>query len=149
MVKTIWRTLLVLWLVSVLFVISLPWWKFDGTPHWRNVQWIPFKGYVFATSILIESGANFLAFIPIGYLTVRSCAPGIKRPLPLAGLLGLAASFSIEIYQLFCHHRVPASSDIMLNTAGAVLGAQLALKIDDLISFLSRLMPFAPLNPKA
>ena len=149
MIITVWRTLLFLWLGSILFVISLPWWKFDGTPHWDNVQWIPFKGYVLTTSTLIEPGANFLAFIPIGYLTIRSFAPGIKRPLLLTGLIGLAASFTIEGYQLFCHDRVAASTDLLLNTAGAVLGAQLALKLDELISFLSRRMPFASPNPNA
>ena len=46
MIIAVWRTLLFLWLGSILFVISLPWWKFDGTPHWDNVQWIPFNGYV-------------------------------------------------------------------------------------------------------
>jgi glycopeptide antibiotics resistance protein len=148
MIIAVWRTLLFLWLGSILFVISLPWWKFDGTPHWNNVQWIPFNGYVLTTSTLIETGANFLAFIPIGYLVMRSFTPGIKRLLLLAGLIGLAASFSIEGYQLFCHDRVPASTDLLLNTLGAVLGAQLALKLDELISFLSRRMPFASPNPK-
>jgi hypothetical protein len=31
-----WRIMLLLWLASVLFVISLPWWRFDGIPHWEN-----------------------------------------------------------------------------------------------------------------
>ena len=149
MIIAVWRTLLFLWLGSILFVISLPWWKFDGTPHWNNVQWIPFNGYVLTASTLVETGANFLAFIPIGYFAIRSFTPGIKRPLQLAGLIGLVASFSIEAYQLFCNHRVPASSDLLLNTAGAVLGAHLALKLDELISFLSRRMPFASPNPNA
>ena len=42
-----------------------------------------------------------------------------------------------------------ATTDLLLNTAGAVLGAQLALKLDELISFLSRRMPFASPNPNA
>jgi hypothetical protein len=32
MINAAWRLMLLLWLASVLFVISLPWWKFDGTP---------------------------------------------------------------------------------------------------------------------
>ena len=148
MIIAVWRTLLFLWLGSILFVISLPWWKFDGTPHWDNVQWIPFNGYVLTSSTLVETGANFLAFIPIGYLAIRSFNAGAKRLL-FVGLIGFAASFSIEAYQLFCNHRVPASSDLLLNTAGAVLGAHLALKLDELISFLSRRMPFASPNPNA
>ena len=148
MIIAVWRTLLFLWLGSILFVISLPWWKFDGTPHWDNVQWIPFNGYVLTASTLIETSANFLAFIPIGYLAIRSFNAGANRLL-FVGLIGFAASFSIEVYQLFCHDRVPGSTDLLLNTSGAVLGAQLALKLDELISFISRRMPFASPNPNA
>ena len=149
MVKTVWRLLLVFWLVSVLLIISLPGGKFDGTPHWENIQWIPFAALSFHRAVVTETLANFLAFIPIGYLAVRSFASGIKRAILLAGLVGLAASFSIEIYQLFCRSRVPSSTDLILNTAGAVLGAQLALKLDELITFISRGMPFASPNPNA
>ena len=85
MIIAVWRTLLFLWLGSILFVISLPWWKFDGTPHWDNVQWIPFNGYVLTASTLIETGANFLAFIPIGYLAIRSFNAGANRLLFVAG----------------------------------------------------------------
>ena len=149
MIKTVWRMLLVFWLLSVLIVISLPGEKFDGTPHWENIQWIPFAALSFHHTVLTETLANFLAFVPIGYLAIRSSAFGIKRPLLLAGLFGLAASFSIELYQLFCRSRVPSSTDLILNTAGAVLGAHLAFKLDDLISFLSRRIPFASPNPNA
>lgn len=149
MVKTVWRSLLVFWLMSVVIVISLPGGQFDATPHWKSIQWIPFAALDFSRAGVTETLANFLAFIPIGYIAVRSFTFGIKRPLLIAGLLGLAASFSIEIYQLFCRSRVPSSTDLILNTAGAVLGAHLAFKLDDLISFLSRRMPFASPNPNA
>ena len=147
MLRTVWRILLVFWLVSVLIVISLPGGRYDGTPHWDSIQWIPFAAFSFHRDVVTETLANFLAFIPIGYLTVRSLAASIRRPLLLAGLLGLGASFGIETFQLFCPSRVPSSTDLILNTAGALLGAQLALKLDDLISFLSRHMPFASPSP--
>ena len=143
MIKTVWRMLLVFWLVSVVIVISLPGEKFDGTPHWESIQWIPFAALSFQRDVVTETLANFLAFVPIGYLAIRSFAFGIKRPLLLAGLFGLAASFSIELYQLFCRSRVPSSTDLILNTAGAILGAHLALKLDDLISIVSHRLPFA------
>ena len=149
MIKTVWRMLLVFWLVSVLIVISLPGEKFDGTPHWESIQWIPFAALSYHREVVTEALANFLAFVPIGYLAIRSFNPGAKRLLFLAGLIGFAASFSIETYQLFCRSRVPSSTDLILNTAGAVLGAQLALKLDDLIGFFSRRMPFAPPNTNA
>ena len=149
MVRTVWRILLVFWLASVLIVISLPGGKFEGTPHWEHIQWIPFAALSFHPAVVTETLANFLAFIPIGYLAVRSFASGMKRPLLLAGLVGLAASFSIEVYQLFCAQRVPASTDLIFNTAGAVLGAHLALKFDDVLGFLSRRMPLASPDPNA
>ena len=143
MIRTVWRTLLVVWVASVWIVISVPGGGFDGMPHWENIQWIPFGAFSFHPAVVAETLANFLAFIPIGYLAVRSFAPNIKRPLLLAGFLGLAASFSIEAYQLFCRSRYPSSTDLVLNTAGVVLGAKLALNLDDLISFFSRRMRFS------
>ena len=84
MIKTVWRMLLVFWLLSVLIIISLPGEKFDGTPHWESIQWIPFAALSFHHTVLTETLANFLAFVPIGYLAIRSSAFGIKRPLLLA-----------------------------------------------------------------
>ena len=130
-------------------VISLPGGGFDGTPHWESIQWIPFAALSFHRAVVTETVANFLAFIPIGYLAVRSFPSGIKRPLLLAGLVGLAASFSIEIYQLFCRSRVPSSTDLILNTTGAVLGAYLALRLDDLLRFLSRRISFSSTKSEA
>ena len=133
MIRPLWRILLFLWLASVLLVISFPWSKFDGTPHWENVLWIPFSRYVFTVSTLVETGINILAFIPVGYLTIRNLSPGTRHPLILALLLGFFASTSIEFYQLFCHDRVPATTDVLTNVAGTLLGVRLALGVDQLV----------------
>src|SRR5437867_5667784 len=106
MLVSVWRTLLGLWLVSVLLVISLPWSKFDATPHWKNVQWVPFSHLSFHPTVLVETAANILAFIPVGYLIVRSLSPSARRPFLLASLLAFCSSTGVEIYQLFCHDRV-------------------------------------------
>ncbi len=134
MVISLWRLLLFLWLACVLFVISLPWSKFDGSPHWENVLWVPFSGYVFSASTFVETAINVLAFIPIGYSLVRSLPPGTARPLLLASLLGFCCSTGIEFYQLLCHNRVPSTTDILTNVAGTVLGAHLALRIDQFLN---------------
>ena len=145
MIRPLWRTLLFLWLTSVLLVISFPWSKFDGTPHWDNIQWIPFAHLSFHPTVLVETGANFLAFIPIGYLMVRSLSPGTRQPLLLASLLGLCSSASVEFYQLLCHGRVPATTDLLINVAGTVLGARMARGVDQLLNLctvgLRRLFP--------
>ena len=148
MVTTVWRTLLVLWLASVWIVISVPGGGFDGTPHWENIQWIPFAALSLHPADVTETFANLLAFIPIGYLAVRSVGVGVKRPLLLAGLLGLAASFSIETDQLFCRARVSSVTDVVFNTGGAVLGAKLALTLDDLVTFLCRRALLSPAKSK-
>lgn len=126
--------MLLLWLISVLFVISLPWWKFDGTPHWANIHWIPFVHLSFESTVVVETAANILAFIPVGYLTVRSLSAGLSRPFALASLLGFCASAGIETYQLFCHDRVPSTTDILMNVAGTCIGVWLALAIDQVLS---------------
>ena len=131
--RPLWRTLLFLWLASVLLVIRLPWSKFDGTPHWDNIQWIPFDHLSFHPTVLIEIGANFLVFIPLGYFALRSFSPGTRHPLLLASLLGFLFSASIEFYQLFCRDRVPSTTDLLTNGGGTVFGARLALGVDQLL----------------
>ena len=134
MVISLWRLLLFLWLACVLFVISLPWSRFDGTLHWGNIHWIPFAYLSFHPSDVFETAANVLAFIPIGYLMVRSFPPATNRPLWFAFLLGLSCSTGMEFYQLLCHDRVPSTTDVLTNVAGTVLGARMALGIDQLLN---------------
>jgi VanZ family protein len=67
-------------------------------------------------------------------LLIRSLSPGTRRPLLLASLLGLCGSASIEFYQLFCHNRVPSTTDLLTNWAGTVLGARVALGVDLLLN---------------
>jgi glycopeptide antibiotics resistance protein len=134
-----WRIMLLLWLASVLFVISLPWWRFDGIPHWENVQWIPFTHLSFHPAVLVETAANILAFVPVGYLVIRSFSTNNRNPLFVASLLGFCSSVGIEIYQLFCQGRVPSSSDILTNVGGTALGVWLAVSVDKGFTFCSTL----------
>lgn len=131
----VWRTILCLWLISVLLVISFPWSKFDGTPHWENIQWIPFTHLSFHQPVIVETAANILGFIPIGYLTVRSLSPSTRHRFFLASLMGFCSSTGIEVYQLFCHDRVPETADVLMNVAGTVVGAWLAFAIDQILTF--------------
>jgi len=135
MLLSVWRIMLCLWLAAVLLVISYPWSKFDATPHWRSVQWIPFSHLSFHPTVLVETAANILAFIPVGYLTVRSLSSRTRRPFLLASLLALCSSAGVEIYQLFCHDRVPSITDVLMNIAGTGVGVWLALAIDQVLTF--------------
>jgi len=136
----VWRAILCLWLISVLLVISFPWSKFDGTSHWENVLWVPFSGFVFTAPTIVETALNVLAFIPVGYLAIRSFSLSTQRPLLLALLLGFCSSVGIEFYQLFCHDRVASATDVFLNLAGTVIGAWLAVAIDQTLTFCALLL---------
>ena len=135
MVTTVWRTILGLWLASVLLIISLPWSNFDATPHWKNVQWIPFTHLRLQQSVLIETALNIVAFVPVGYLSVRSFLLSRRHPLLVAAFLGFVSSFIIEAYQLFCQDRVPSTSDVLANVAGTAMGVWLAFAIDQFVAF--------------
>lgn len=86
---------------------------FNDELHWLE-RWIPGS---FAT---LEFSANTALFIPVGLLL------GLLLPRTLwwaVGLAGLGASFGIEFGQaLLLPARVASLSDIIANTAGAVLG---------------------------
>ena len=135
MLWSVWRAMLGFWLTSVLLVISLPWSNFDATPHWKNVQWIPFTHLSWHRAVLTETALNVLAFIPVGYLSVRSLLLSRWSPFLVACFLGLISSVAIEAYQLFCHERVPSTTDILMNVTGAAVGVWLAFAIDQLFTF--------------
>ena len=134
MLISVWRTMLGIWLTSVLIVISLPWSSFDATPHWKNVQMVPFAHLNFHRTVLIETALNLLAFIPVGYLAIRSFSAS-RRAVLYALLLGACSSASIEVYQLFCRDRVPSTTDILMNVTGTAIGVWLAFAIDHIFTF--------------
>jgi glycopeptide antibiotics resistance protein len=137
MVCTAWRAMLVLWLMCVLLVISLPWSRFDGIPHWQSVHWIPFRDLTWHRTVLLEAVLNILAFVPVGYLSVRSVCSLKWSPLLMACLIGFVSSFSIETYQLFCLDRVPSIGDVLMNVIGTASGAWLAFTIDQILGWWS------------
>ena len=132
MLRPFWRLLLLIWIVTLLLGISWPWSKFDGTPHWERVHWVPFQHVRLTPSLLsdFEFMANIFVFVPLGFLIIRSFPPksaGTWRALLPALLVGGLCSFGLEIYQLFCHDRVPSVTDVINNVSGTVLGAGIAL----------------------
>ena len=76
---------------------------------------------------------NLLGFVPIGFLFALA---GDRRPLVAAGLGCALLSASIEAGQYFVAARVPASTDLIVNTLGGVLGGAFAV--------LLRARPAAP-----
>jgi glycopeptide antibiotics resistance protein len=66
--------------------------------------------------------ANTLLFVPFGAL-----GPWRHRSLGTRVLAAIACAFalssSVELCQVFSHSRLPTTTDIVTNTAGALLGA--------------------------
>ena len=127
--------MLSLWLLCVLVVISLPGAGFDGMPHWKNIEWVPFTHLSFHPEVMIETALNLVAFIPLGYLAIRSVSQTSRNPILAALLLGLCSSAGIEFYELFCHDRFPSTTDILMNVGGTGIGVWLAFTIDQMFTF--------------
>lgn len=118
------RTLLLLAVLVVLAVTLLPLSGYRGHAHWERVGWVPFAD---DRSKPWEMAANVLLFLPMGWLTVR--AVGATRAGAVAAVLGAGAlSVGVELAQVFAHGRIASATDVVLNLAGAALGAAIALR---------------------
>lgn len=74
--------------------------------------------------LAIDYAANFLCFIPLGFLiTVRKKT---RWPVLLSVVYCALASLGVEIGQVFFNHCFPSIYDWILNTSGAMAGAILA-----------------------
>jgi len=68
--------------------------------------------------------ANFILFVPFGYLLKRALRGRLGRQAwTLTFLLAGGISTGIELYQVFCHNRVPSTTDIVTHLLGAMIGA--------------------------
>jgi glycopeptide antibiotics resistance protein len=119
-----WTKLTLLWTSVIVCVTTLPWQNFAGHPHWDHVRWIPFQDHPLA---LFDIVANVLLFVPFGYFLVRAL-PRRSRAWPRTLALAAALSASVECFQVYSHHRMPSTTDILTNVLGAGLGLLLALK---------------------
>jgi len=99
-------------------------------PH--PIEWIPFSyicpscGFSIKDKIL-----NTIMFMPVGILLALRRIGNVSEigTLLLITFWGFAFSLGIEVTQFFLPERTPSASDVMLNTLGALLGAQLAVSI--------------------
>ena len=79
----------------------------------------------------VETGANVLMFVPLGFL-LTAIFP--KRMWWLPTLIGFAASGAGELAQLlFLPNRVASIGDVAANTAGALVGTILAVAVRELV----------------
>jgi glycopeptide antibiotics resistance protein len=104
------------WWVLVIWLVCLPWPGMAPQAD-SGVQWVPFAGAADRPRDVI---ANVLLFLPFGYLfAVAHPRRGYALVVATAALISLTA----ESVQLLSPARYPSATDVVVNTAGAFLGA--------------------------
>lgn len=83
------------------------------------MTWVPFGD---RHLIVRDMVANTLLFLPFGALGPWRGRPLAARALAATGVAFLLSGF-VELVQVFSHSRLPTTTDIVTNTAGALLGA--------------------------
>ena len=105
------RILLIVWLLGwALF--GLPWRNFSARPRFEHLSLVPFRRTRRRDQLL-----NFAYYIPFG---VIGGLLGWPAALTTAAASGLSAV--TEAAQVFSTDRFPSVTDLVLNTAGAVVG---------------------------
>jgi len=109
------RKLLVLWLVGwALF--GFPWTTFTLRPRFSRVNLLPFRWARRRDHVL-----NFAYYVPLGLIGV-----GLGLPSAIVAAGALLLSAVTEFAQIFSIDRYPSTTDLLLNTAGAVVGIAIA-----------------------
>ena len=111
------------------FLLYATLWPFDfhfaqGYLTAGKISWIPFFDPVEGPGRR-DAVMNILVFLPFGILSflVNSASGKVWRPVLIATLLGGALSLFIEVVQIGLPSRNPSTSDLLMNTTGALLGA--------------------------
>lgn len=118
------QALFAAYIVALAFVVFLPSKEAGAVTGFVGViaGWLAALGMPFAqAAAAIEFLSNIVMFVPFGGL-VCLLWPGRWNWWRVL-LLGAAASTFIEVAQLMIPGRVTALSDVVANTAGAVIGA--------------------------
>lgn len=101
----------------------------------RSIDLVPFNGFVDAPvwyGPFTNTLGNLLMFVPVGVLVVllsrafrpaTAPRPSRRRVLLRAGLVGLVSSLGIETAQFVFARGYSDVDDLILNTAGAIVGA--------------------------
>jgi glycopeptide antibiotics resistance protein len=101
-------------------VTTLPWSNYTGHAHWDNIRWVPFSDRFL---ISVDVALNVVLFVPFGFLSVPAGSVAtLGRRVPLIIVSAGALSVCAELYQVYCHNRVPSTTDVCTNVLGAVLG---------------------------
>jgi VanZ family protein len=125
-----------LWLAYVFFVVyatALPFdFMFDPEVLALKVDWINWDPLHLKITgeptPIADVVSNILFFAPLGFLGVfLQRGRGRWRQVAVCTLAGFGLSLAVETLQFFTPTRNPATSDLICNTAGSFLGAQVAV----------------------
>ena len=142
---------LALWTSVILMVGILPLRNFVGHSHWEYIKWLPMaedlRSPAYLLDIATDMIANTLLFLPFGFLLSRLLpASGPFRRLLIVAMTAGALSLGIELYQVYCHNRVPSLFDLLTNVSGTLLGHRVSVAKPTLLQLASgpRVTPIPP-----
>ena len=107
-----------LWLLAWGF-FGLPWDTFSRRPRLRRISIIPFRRARRRDQFL-----NFVFYIPFGALGIV-----LGWPAAIVTAAGGVLSGVTEFLQIFSRNRIPSSTDLLLNTAGTLVGVAIVMYV--------------------
>ena len=111
-------SLLILWGIAWAG-FGIPWNGMTNHAHWGVIRW----SLIPRLRSIDDAILNFLFYIPLGMLGRRSHSAGAIIAL------GFACSLTTELIQVFSHTRTPTLLDVVVNTAGTIVGVALQSRI--------------------
>jgi glycopeptide antibiotics resistance protein len=117
--------LLWFWLALLFLIPLFPLTNFVGHPHWDAIRWIPFEDFSLTMNSLMDIIGNIGWFMIFGYLLHYWMDENSSslRSITTVILIAASGSLALELFQVFCHNRVPSMTDVVCDTIGACLGA--------------------------
>ncbi len=98
---------------------GIPWTGMTNHAHWGVIRW----SLVPPRRSIDDAILNFLFYIPLGMLG-RSF-----HPTGVIIAIGFGCSLTTELIQVFSHTRTPTLLDVVVNTAGTIVGVALQSRI--------------------
>jgi glycopeptide antibiotics resistance protein len=98
---------------------GIPWTGMTNHAHWGVIRWSLIPPRRSIDDVIL----NFAFYIPLGMLGRRFRSGGAIIAI------GLACSLTTELIQVFSHTRSPTLLDVIVNTAGTIVGVGLQSRI--------------------
>ena len=98
---------------------GIPWTGMTNHAHWGVIRW----SLIPPRRSIDDAILNFVFYIPLGMLGRRFRSGGAIIAI------GFACSLTTELIQVFSHTRSPTLLDVIVNTAGTIVGVGLQSRI--------------------